>query len=76
MKTIALILALALASCTAFTAPKDQVTGIRQDAPPEWAGTPDPRETPAVDIVEPTANGYWGPFGAAPLKHRNFSGSP
>lgn len=38
MKTTALLLALALASCSAFTAPKDPVTGIRQDIPRDEAG--------------------------------------
>lgn len=76
MKLTALILAIAATSCATFTAPRDPVTGIRQDAPTEWAGTPDPRETPAVDIAEPTANGYWGPFGTAPIEHRNFHGTP
>lgn len=33
MKTTALLLALALVSCTAFTAPKDAATGIRMDIP-------------------------------------------
>lgn len=38
MKTTALLLALALASCSAFTAPKDPVTGIRMDIPRDAAG--------------------------------------
>jgi hypothetical protein len=42
MKTSVILACLALASCSAFTAPKDPVTGIRQDAPTEWTDTPNP----------------------------------
>lgn len=42
MKTAALLAALALASC-----------GLT--APPEWADTPNPLDTPATGIVEPEA---------------------
>jgi hypothetical protein len=63
MKTAALLAALALASC-----------GLT--APPEWRGTPNPLDTPAAGIVEPEANGHWGPFGTAPRSHRRFTGSP
>lgn len=59
MKTTAIILALALASCSAFTAPKNE-HGIRQDAPPEWAGTPDPRDTPATYQSRPPSEGNFG----------------
>lgn len=45
-------------------------------SPPEWSGTPDPLDTPEVEIIEPIANGHWGPFGTAPASHRNFNGSP
>ena len=38
-----------LVSCTAFTAPKDPATGIRQDAPTSWQGQPNPLDTPGVD---------------------------
>lgn len=50
-----------LVSCTAFTAPKDPVTGIRKDAPPEWQGTPDPLDTPETFVVRPPAMGRFGP---------------
>jgi hypothetical protein len=33
MKTTLILACLAIASCSAFTAPRDPVTGIRQDAP-------------------------------------------
>ena len=50
-----------LVSCTAFTAPKDPVTGIRQDAPPHWRGTPDPRDEPAGNPVRtPPSEGRFG----------------
>lgn len=62
MKTAAFILTLILASCA--------------PTPPEWDGKPDPLDTPAVESIEPTANGHWGPFGTAPAAHRNFNGSP
>jgi hypothetical protein len=77
MKTIAIILALAaFTGCSAFTSPHNPVTHIRQDVPSSWRSTPDPLDTPAVKSVEPEANGHFGPFGNAPLSHRNFNGSP
>lgn len=62
MKTLALLAALALASCSAFTAPKDPITGIHQDAPPEWAGTPNPLDVPVgAKIAKHPALGRMGP---------------
>lgn len=60
MKTTALLIALALVSCTAFTAPKDATTGIRQDAPPEWANTPNPLDTPTYSFSCPPSEGRFG----------------
>lgn len=62
MKTIALILAVLAVSCA--------------PTPQEWKGKPSPLDTPAVEVIEPAANGYWEPFGTAPQSHRNFTGSP
>lgn len=45
-------------------------------APHAWRGTPNPLDTPATVETEPSANGHFGPFGSAPLSHRNFTGSP
>lgn len=61
MRTTALLLALLLASCSAFTAPKDPVTGIRQDAPPEWQGSPNPLDTPETYDRVPPSHGNFGP---------------
>ena len=61
MKTTALLLTLALASCAAFTAPKDPVTGIRQDAPAEWADTPNPLDFPDGPVLQcPVSEGNFG----------------
>ncbi len=60
MKTTAILLALALASCSAFTAPKDPITGIRMDAPPEWADTPNPLDTPEFTHTCPPSEGSFG----------------
>lgn len=62
MKPAALILAFLLASCA--------------PAPESWQSTANPLDQPQIKQEEPTANGYWGPFGTAPAAHRNFSGSP
>lgn len=62
MKLSALLLALALASCSAFTAPKDPGTGIRQDAPPEWKNTSNPLDVPAGQLpTRPPSMGRFGP---------------
>ena len=61
MKTTIILACLALTGCSAFTAPKDPVTGIRQDAPPEWAGTPNPLDTPKVPKSAPESMGRFGP---------------
>lgn len=50
----------ALFSCSTFTAPKDPVTGIRQDAPPEWQGTPNPLDSPAAPDTKPASEGNFG----------------
>ena len=60
MKTTLAIIILALASCTAFTAPKDPVTGIRQDAPTSWQGTPNPLDTPATNWKPLPSEGNFG----------------
>lgn len=62
MKSAALFLALFLASCA--------------PAPQAWRGQPNPLDSLEIEQPAPTANGYWGPFGTAPLEHRNFTGSP
>lgn len=59
---IALLVCIVLVACTPI--------------PKTWQGKPNPLDQIAVPANEPTANGYWGPFGTAPLEHRNFSGSP
>jgi hypothetical protein len=51
-----------LTSCTAFTAPVDPETGIRQDAPADWAGTPNPLDTPETEeVAPPPSMGRFGP---------------
>ena len=61
MKTITAIAIFALASCSAFTAPKDPVTGIRQDAPAEWADTPNPLDFPDGPVHTcPPSEGNFG----------------
>ena len=50
----------ALSSCTAFTAPPDPQTGIRQDVPASWDDTPNPLDTPAVATRTPIAEGRFG----------------
>lgn len=47
-------------SCTAFTAPRDPITGIRQDAPEEWADTPNPLDTPGIYGYSPASEGVFG----------------
>lgn len=54
MKIIALILA-----CSCAPLP-----------PQEWAGTPNPLDTPAVAEPVHPASGVWGPFGIAPAAFR------
>ena len=49
-----------LVSCTAFTAPKDPVTGIRQDAPAEWLDTPNPLDTPVAEEFVIPSEGHFG----------------
>ena len=50
-----------LVSCSAFTSPRDPVTGIRQDAPAEWSDT-DPLNTPVgTDDTPPPSHGTFGP---------------
>ena len=49
-----------LVSCTAFTAPKDPVTGIRQDAPAEWLNGPNPLDTPEVEEFVIPSEGHFG----------------
>jgi hypothetical protein len=39
MKPTLILAIAALTGCSAFTAPRDPVTGIRQDAPAHWADT-------------------------------------
>ncbi len=56
-----LIALTALASCSAFTAPADPVTGIRLDAPADWDGTPNPLDTPATTVKRPESMGRFGP---------------
>lgn len=60
MKTLLAIACFALVSCSAFAAPQDPVTGIRQDAPAEWAGTPNPLDTPEALIARPESAGRFG----------------
>jgi hypothetical protein len=60
MKTFVLLGSLLLASCCAFTAPRDPVTGIRQDAPVEWVGSPNPLDTPEAGVVKPPSEGNFG----------------
>ena len=61
MKTTALLLAAALTSCDAFTAPKHPITGIRQDAPAEWADTPNPLDFPDGPVLQcPVSEGNFG----------------
>ena len=60
MKTILILACLALAACSAFTAPKDPVTGIRQDALEHWAGTPNPLDTPGIYGYSPASEGVFG----------------
>lgn len=59
---VVLVLAFLYAvSCSAFTAPKDPVTGIRQDAPDHWDPRFDPAVTPAGDPpLTPLAEGRFG----------------
>lgn len=61
MKPLLAILTLALASCSAFTAPRDPVTGIRHDAPVEWTDTPNPLDTPETFVVRSESMGRFGP---------------
>jgi len=62
MKPTLALLTLALASCTAFTAPRDPVTGIRQDAPVSWSSTPNPLDFPAGGFPDwcPISEGHFG----------------
>lgn len=53
MKTLAILACLALTGCSAFT-------GIRQDAPSEWADTPNPLDTPETFTSKPEAEGNFG----------------
>jgi len=54
---IYILVAAALTSCAAFTAPKDS-DGMRQDAPPEWDGTPNPLDVPGN---APITGRHFGP---------------
>lgn len=58
---VLMFVSVVLASCEAFTAAPDPVTGIRMDAPPEWKGTPDPRDTPETYVKRPESMGRFGP---------------
>lgn len=49
-----------LVSCATVVAPKDPVTGIRQDAPEEWGGTPNPLDTPEATTGPPVSEGQFG----------------
>lgn len=61
MKMLLALITLALASCSAFTAPKDPATGIRQDAPEGWDSSFDPRNEPAGLLPRtPIAEGRFG----------------
>ena len=61
MKTVAALASLLLASCSAFTAPKDPATRIRQDAPAHWDPRFDPRDEPAgASRRTPLAEGRFG----------------
>ena len=61
LKAAAMFLAvLALASCRAFTSPPDPVTGIRQDAPPQWIRFPDPLDGLEAPEVTPPSEGHFG----------------
>ena len=53
MKTILILTTIALTGCSAFT-------GIRQDAPPEWSGMPNPRDTPEFTHTCPPSEGSFG----------------
>ena len=50
-----------LTSCTAFTAPVDPETGLRQDAPADLDDTPNPLDTPETTVRRPEAMGRFGP---------------
>jgi len=52
------------------------LSSCSQEVPASWSGTPNPLDAPSAVEVEPPANGHFGPFGVAPLSHRNFNGSP
>jgi hypothetical protein len=67
---------LTLAWLTGWTALCLAMSSCSQDVPAFWRGTPNPLDTHAVEIAEPSANGHFGPFGVAPASHCNFKGSP
>lgn len=54
---VALLACLLLGACQSFTAPRDPVSGLRQDAPDAWQGTPDPLDSPQVTTPRPEAMG-------------------
>ena len=60
MKTTLVLAIAALTGCSAFTTPKDPGTSIRQDAPAEWADTPNPLDTPETFTSKPEAEGRFG----------------
>lgn len=73
MLLFAAAVAVASVSCSAFTAPEDPVTGIRQDTPEDWSKeAPNPLDTPETVYRTPPAYGHWGPFGEAPAAWRSF----
>jgi outer membrane biogenesis lipoprotein LolB len=55
--TIALLVCLLLGACHSFIAPRDPVSGVRQDAPDTWEGTPDPRDAAQTNMPRPEAMG-------------------
>jgi len=60
MKTILILASCILTGCTAFTAPRDPVTGIRQDASEHWDGTPNSLDTPGIYGYSPASEGVFG----------------
>jgi len=69
-------LALTLAWLLGWTALCLSFSGCGLHAPATWADRPNPLDEIASPEIEPEANGHFGPFGSAPLSHRNFTGSP
>jgi len=60
MKPTLILAIAALTGCSAFAASRDPVTGIRQDAPLEWADTPNPLDTPETFTSKPEVEGHFG----------------